>query len=639
MIGIITIITLVTTLLLSLGIGQIIARILRIPTVRGDFNNIVLAVGLGSIAWMTFILGITIGLNNWVFIGMAMVFGIITWNEAKNFISRCFRTRERHHLSFYLLAEEKIVLVLASILIGMIVIQALTPPWDYDGLMYHLQGPHLFLLAGRVAPLPENWLTFYPFLVEMLFSIGLSFGSDTFAKLINVVFTVQLVIATYWAAARFIGRKYAWLAAAILIGIPIFPIWASFAYSDMAWALYEFLAVYVVLIWDEQRFGFGDHNDDSDRRNHSPDWRILVLAGCLMGFALGTKYMALGGAAVLGFLIFWQRRMEGWRSATRNVIIFCLTTFVVASPWYLKNYFWTGNPIYPFFFSPGGDVGERVMLWTEYMNGFGAPRTLLGYLSLPVIIYTQHYRFGTFLGSIEIPSILFPLAFFYPLTRRTAVLNALAIWSLMRFGVWMVGAQQTRFLLPLFPALSILAAYVLVNLVARLNGVAGRVLVRGLGFGVLAIALVYSLLFFMDVRPLKVLIGKETRQDFLRRQLQVYPFQEYIQTNLSVEDSVWMLWDGRGYYCDDRCVPDIDQSQWTQIAMQSWDVEQVADELNNRGATHLLISKQDANFIARFDDSGLQVKAQFFLEKEFLPECSRTLVKNEYYNLVELTCR
>ena len=33
---------------------------------------------------------------------------------------------------------------------GMAFIQALTPPWDYDGLMYHLVGPRLFVEASRI---------------------------------------------------------------------------------------------------------------------------------------------------------------------------------------------------------------------------------------------------------------------------------------------------------------------------------------------------------------------------------------------------------------------------------------------------------------------------------------------------------
>ena len=197
-----------------------------------------------------------------------------------------------------------------------------------------------------------------------------------------------------------------------------------------------------------------------------------------------------------------------------NAAIFGAAALLVGGPWYLKNWLWTGNPVYPFYFSPGGNLGERVALWMDYMNGFGAPRTLVGYLLLPVLLYTQYTRFGTFMGSIEIPSLLFPFVLGYPFIRRTPALNILAGWVVLRFAFWAIGAQQTRSLLPLFPALSILVAYVLVSLAGPVRGLLGRALLRGLGFGMLAAALVYSLLFFADVRPLGVIVGSESREDF-----------------------------------------------------------------------------------------------------------------------------
>ena len=69
--------------------------------------------------------------------------------------------------------------------------------------------------------------------------------------------------------------------------------------------------------------------------------------------------------------------------------------------------------------------------------------------------------------------------------------------------------------------------------------------------------------------------------------------------------------------------------------MHSWDVQQTAVELRQRGATHLLVSLQDANFIAQFDRSGRQLRAVKFLIQEFLPVCTRESYQNEEYKLVE----
>jgi hypothetical protein len=337
-------------------------------------------------------------------------------------------------------------------------------------------------------------------------------------------------------------------------------------------------------------------------------------------------------------VVLWYSRQGGWKAIFKNGVIYGTTALMVASPWYIKNLLWTGNPIYPLYFTQNGEVAELYKIWIDYVNGFGAPRTLTGYLSLPILIYTQFPRFGTFMGSIDIPSPLFPLALLYPLTRRTRMLNALGLWAILRFVAWALGTQQLRMMLPLNPALSILAAYVLVEIAVRLPATLGRALPRGLGFGLLAATLAYLMIYFLQTSPLCVILGIDTKDAFLQNQLHVYPALQYIDANIQPQERVWMLWDGRGYYCDERCVPDVAQTRWAQLAQKSWDAQLIADELATRGATHLLVSYEDWDFISRIDRGDVQKRAFRFLQEEFLPACTRDLYTDEFYRLVELTC-
>jgi len=273
------------------------------------------------------------------------------------------------------------------------------------------------------------------------------------------------------------------------------------------------------------------------------------------------------------------------------------------------------------------------------MNGFGAGKSLLDYLFLPVHLYTQYQRFGTFLGSIEIPSFLFPLILFYPLTRKSSYTNGLLGWVGLRFVVWALGTQQTRYLLPLFPALSLLTAYVLVALGARFKTTnLGRILVLGLVIGMVAATLAYSILFFIMVRPLGVITGVESKDAFLMRVIPLYEVTKYLEMNLAPEARVMMLWDGRGYYCDQRCLPDIMQSQWTYLVSRSQGVGEAASLLRQQGVSHLLYSAQDMNFISQYDVSGQQLQAARFLLHDFIHACTREIYADEYYSLLELTC-
>jgi hypothetical protein len=68
--------------------------------------------------------------------------------------------------TFHRLNIEKILLAFAILLIFCITLsQALTPTWDYDALMYHLQGPRIFLDTGKILPLPDVWQANGPFTI------------------------------------------------------------------------------------------------------------------------------------------------------------------------------------------------------------------------------------------------------------------------------------------------------------------------------------------------------------------------------------------------------------------------------------------------------------------------------------------
>jgi 4-amino-4-deoxy-L-arabinose transferase-like glycosyltransferase len=196
--------------------------------------------------------------------------------------------------------------------------------------MYHLQGPRLFLEAGRIILLPENWQSNGPFTVEMLYLLGLAFGSDVFSQLIHLVYTICLLLATFSFARRFMGVREAWIAFAILLGIPLIPYLAALPNVDLSWALYEFLAMYALFIWKEIR---------------GKSW--LILAGLIIGWALGSKYFALGWAGILGLWVLWESRKDGLKRITLTGLLFGIPGLIVGAPWYIKNMVLSGNPLYP----------------------------------------------------------------------------------------------------------------------------------------------------------------------------------------------------------------------------------------------------------------------------------------------------
>ena len=48
----------------------------------------------------------------------------------------------------------RLALLFLLAIFGLALLQTLTPPWDYDSLMYHLVGPRSFLEANGSIPFP-----------------------------------------------------------------------------------------------------------------------------------------------------------------------------------------------------------------------------------------------------------------------------------------------------------------------------------------------------------------------------------------------------------------------------------------------------------------------------------------------------
>ena len=615
---------LILFLSVAAGLGIEVLRRFPFPDLdRLDQFVFGLPIGLGLFS-LTFFALAAIGLLQPAAIAATMLlFGLLSayswwrlWVDGLLAIRKNLAGWRKPHLHL------RIGALITLMLLALTVLHALTPPWSYDALMYHLAAPRLFLEAGRLLFLPEIWQANGPLLTEMLFLPGLAFGSDSFARLIHATFGLWLSLAVYAFALRFINQRTARLSFWIFIGVPGLPIVAGFAYVDLAWALYTFLAVYALARWSQ----------NTDVRG----W--LTLAGVLIGLAMGTKYLALGGFAVLTCWIL----LHGFRKKQPRTLAyaarFILTASLIAAPWYLKNLFLAGNPVFPFGNGGPGWPPERLDLLLSHLGSIGRPENALEYLLLPWNLYFHPQAYRTLGG--EGLSIFFPLALFYFRRRKSAALDLLAFTTVFLTIFWLATSVQIRFLFPVFPPLSILAAIVLDDLI---EGAKARARVaatlEALPMLPMLISLITVLGILLSVKAPAVLLGQESRGEFLERTVFDFRAHEYIQENLPDDARVLMLWDGQTYYCGSRCIPDADQARWPLLVFDNPDAEQAAKRLQAQTATHLLVSPGDAAHMIESDPSGRHESSFAYLLETFIPACTRELYSDEHMLLLELTCR
>ncbi len=468
-------------------------------------------------------------------------------------------------------------------------IYALAPPWDYDGLMYHLVGPRIFLEAGRIFPYPDIWYLNGPFSVEMLFAFGMALGDDIFPKLIHYAFGALLLLSTGTLARRWLGPRGAWLAVATLLTIPTLPLLAALAYIDLAWATYEFLALVLVVWWAETQ-----------------EEALLLLAGVFLGLALGTKYLALFGLLVLAALV-WTRVWRRPLGIQARALLYLLgPALVLAAPWYLRNALWFGNPVYPLLFGGPGWDAESLGLTQAYIQSFGTGRRWSDWLLLPWNIYRHRQAFGAVMNAIDIPSVLFPLLVLLPLRKVPRPIPMLVTASAARFLLWALGSQQVRFLLPIYPALALGVAALLPRLLRRERVRPAWVsLFPMLAVGLIFVTLFYQVRLLTQNAPYRPVLGLESRKAFLNRTVSDYSALQWAEGMLGPDEKVLLLGDGRSYYCYPRCIPDPSHFRWAAAIRELPDPAALVLWMEDRGARFLLINWEDLEFLLQHDPKNV----------------------------------
>jgi len=579
--------------------------------------------GLGVLAYGILLLGLASQLSVvsiTVLLLLATTWGITEWSEILS-LWKTTLTRFLQNWKDTPSMLQKALIVVAGIIFLAALLQTLTPPQDYDGLMYHLQGPNLFLKASEIRLLPEPWPVNMPMTIEMLFTYGLAYGSDTFARLVNFGYGILLVLSAYLFARRFFGISTGRIAVLLMAGIPVFSLWITYASSDTGWSLYAFMGLYLLSLYRAKG-----------------QTQFLILSGLTSGLALGSKYLALPWVFTLGLLVLWDERKK-LKKLLRAGALFALPALVTGSPWYIKNWLWTGNPVYPFYFGGPGWDAIRQDLLMNYLGSFGTGRSLLDYLLIPINLYVQHAKFA--LVAYEMPNILFLLALLFPLYQKDETARRIGAASALFLFFWAFGVQHTRYLLPIFPGLSILTALVLPQIIERPFPKPHRSILFGLLIVPMLFTLLYQALLFETNQPYKIILGVESKTTFLSRTVNDFTATRFVREHSPEDTRVLMMRDGRGYYCGQQCPWAGDQFLWTALVLRNQSVDSLAHNLCEMGVTHLLFNGWDARwFIEHHDPTHVHLDTARYFLQEFAPAYAREVFSSSEggVKVFELVC-
>jgi len=571
-------------LLVAGGVGESVLRLLGVvPESRLDRFVLCTALGLGILSYVVLLLGLLGYLTSGAVTGALMVLLVVSRVSGVPVFRRCGvqgrgagsscegvignpttlspdAPTTRSPLSLF----TGIVLTLIG---ALTLLNCYVPPGahEWDSLSYHLANPKVFLQGGRIVFLPTDHHSNFPFMMQMLFMVGLLFQGYALANLFHFV-TGALCVAAVVAIGRRHFTPTAGLIGALIVATTPLVIWeSSTAYVDMGFALYVLLAAAAAL---EFRVG--------------RDGRWLALCGVLMGFALSVKTLALIPFVLLALLLLAERHR------LKAVGLYLACAVVVGCPFYVKSWILTGNPVYPFAYSVFGGRYWDARLAATYASeqrGFGlngrpvkveedlgniprryeppglvdrvrnllvAPFALVAY---PRLFYNYNdVGFASQLGFLflALPPLLF-LAGGVPPSyppacggRKGGEARWFAALVLLWFVVWSQSMQYVRYLLPLLPLLALIGGEGACRLMER-----GRAFRWPVGAAIV-LQFGLTLSFFLPQLPeqFRRAFNPAAREEYLIRSVNIYASQQWLNRNTPRDAGVVLFEETRGFYLD-----------------------------------------------------------------------------------------
>ncbi len=470
---------------------------------------------------------------------------------------------------------------------------ALAPPSGFDALLYHLRQPEWLLQHGKLQPYPV-YPFWHPGLLQGLYAWALAWRVDRAAQLLSLAYAAAaLLLAWWWARQAFGPRTAAWvwpLAASMASGLLL----AAGAYVDWPLAFHATAALYAV-------------GRARQEPNPTPWWRAV---GFFTGLAMATKYTALPVPLTVGLLALLTGPGP-WRDRAARTARLGLLALAVAAPWYARNAYYMGNPVYPFVFGGYGWDAFRAQWLAEPGTGIGWQWR--EWLLLPWNLTLGHRDAAYYHGRIgPLWLALAPLAIAAAWRRwrrgpqrQRALLQITGLFGLLSGGLWAWGVARSQALWQarlLWPALvAALPWWAHALRWARSLDLPGvlrwRYIVRWVVWGVAGLTVLEWLVFAAARHPLAYTLGLETRADYYRRALPDYQDMADLVAQTPADARVFMFFEPRSYGLPRETLPDAILDHWAWYLHRYGSPQAVARALTCAGWTHALVYTWGADFV------------------------------------------
>ena len=509
------------------------------------------------------------------------------------------------------------------LLIIFITILASVPPVSKDALVHHLAIPNLYLKHGGIYEIPFMPFSYYPMNLDLLYLIPLYFGNDIIPKFMHFSFALLTGWLLFGYLRRRLNATYALLGAILFLSIPVIVKLSITVYVDLGLVFFSTAALLLVLKWLERGF--------------SP--KYLVFSAVFSGLAMGTKYNGLVAFFILSLFVpfmysrFAQDEKGRFFNSIGYGLLFVVVGLIVFSPWVIRNYAWTNNPVFPLYdhwFNPQkGEVQKSIGIFAYRALMYGESWWEIVLLPVRVFFEGKDGSPQYFDGKLNPFLFFLPFVGFWrigdePVSVRTEKKILLA-YTVLFFAFALFGSGfRIRYIAPAIPPLVILSVFGVRRMVETI-GKSGKGAFRSAGLVAVLFMVTFSVGLNLHyiigqygyVAPFDYLTGRLSRDQYIVRYRPEYPAMQYINRHLPPDALVLFIFLGnRGYYCERRYLFDMhnNRSALQRIVENAQDYEDIVLGLKKMGVTHLLMHSDIFVKWAKitFDEKGQALLKGFF---------------------------
>jgi hypothetical protein len=545
---------------------------------------------------LVFLLSLFGFLNTPVVIVIVVLAAIAAGNEWKQVgaLAEKFLARLRHAASDPLTS---LLMISTVAFLAFDALMSAAPVASSDAMMYHFAVP--MLEAGKRWE-PIFWLpfSFYTGQAHSLIQLGLTLRSELLANGSIFLAGAFAVTSLFVMARRLASERWAWAAALTFLVSPMVYWQMCTSGCPDIW-----IAFFVTLVALAAARGI--------ETRQSAWW---YLASIFAGAAAGVKYTSW--VVPLMLILCCLVSTRSWRLSS---LCGMFSFFAGALP-VVRNVWWSGDPFFPFltrYLNPTNMNAFTLSLIKGNLSTAETSYSLTGLLRYPFLIVLKQDAYGGFghwFGPLVI--LLAPLLLFAR-PRNPLVSVSGAIWAAILLANELT-AQQPRYLLAAVPiALALVFASA-----ARVMESKSRI-ISATVVGSIALFLLFGAaseaVYSKDFLP--VVLGRETREDFLMRMAGNYPSAAFVNQSLQGREGKAMVFFRLVYYINVPFEIGTPEESWLVNVDKITDADSLSRFLAERGI-RWVVKSPDYPYPASLTEAFQKLEEEGRLRPVFSGEAS-----------------